>query len=158
MTSHPRRVVDIGKGEPDFHTPDFVKEAACSAIAENFTKYTPQPGIPKLREAIAIKLERENGVHVTPDQVVVSCGGKHSVDNVIRCLIKPGDEALVMTPYWFAYPGQVRLAGGTPVLVPAREENGYVLRATGTRAGGEGCVRCGVRRAEAHSNLLRGAA
>ena len=134
MTSLAQRIVDIGKGEPDFHTPDHIKEAAYAAIAENFTKYTPQPGIPELREAIAEKLERENGVRVTSDQVVVSCGGKHSVDNVIRCLLQPGDEALVMSPYWFAYPGQVRLAGGTPVLVPTREENGYVPSPEDVRA------------------------
>lgn len=126
MRPHSRRVIDIGKGEPDFHTPDHVKEAAYAAIAENFTKYTPQPGIRELREAIAEKLERENRVRVTPGQIVVSCGGKHSVDNVIRLLLKSGDEALMVTPYWFAYPGQVRLAGAAPVLVPAREENGFI--------------------------------
>ena len=122
----PRKLVDIGKGEPDFHTPEHVKEAAYAAIAENFTKYTPQPGIRELREAIAHKFASENGIRVAPEQIVVSCGGKHCVDNAIRCIVEPGDQVIVMTPHWFAYPQQVRWAGGTPVLVPAREAEGFL--------------------------------
>ncbi|HPO12672.1 MAG TPA: pyridoxal phosphate-dependent aminotransferase [Candidatus Hydrogenedentes bacterium] len=119
-------IVDIGKGEPDFHTPRYIKDAAHAAIEENFTKYTPQPGIPELRSAIARKLAGENGVNVPPQQIVVSCGGKHAVDNAVRAMIRPGDEAVMITPYWFAYPEQVKLCGGTPVFVTAREENHYI--------------------------------
>jgi aspartate aminotransferase len=134
MTPEAHRLLDIGKGEPDFHTPDHIKLAACAAIAENFTKYTPQSGIPELREAIAGKFQRENGLRVTPEQVVVSCGGKHSIDNVIRALLKPGDEALIMTPHWFAYPGQVRLAGASPVFVPTHECDGFLPNPEQVRA------------------------
>ncbi|HPG67104.1 MAG TPA: pyridoxal phosphate-dependent aminotransferase [Candidatus Hydrogenedentes bacterium] len=119
-------IVDIGKGEPDFHTPPHIKEAAHNAIDANFTKYTPQPGIPELRQAIARKFRTENGLSVVPGQIVVSCGGKHAVDNAVRALVRPGDEVVMVTPFWFAYPEQVRLCGGTPVFVSAREENRYV--------------------------------
>ena len=120
--------IDIAKGEPDFHTPAHIKKAACEAIDANFTKYTPQPGIPELREAIADKFRRENGIMAAPDDIVVSCGGKHSVEQAIRALIRPGDEALLITPHWFAYPEQVKLAGGVPVLVEAHAVDGFVPR------------------------------
>lgn len=127
-------LVDIGKGEPDFHTPEYVKRAAHTAIDENFTKYTPQPGIPELRTAIARKVKEENSIEASPGQVVVSCGGKHAVDNAVRCLVRPGDEVLIITPHWFAYVEQINLCGGTPVYVPARPENGYVPDAAEVRA------------------------
>jgi aspartate aminotransferase len=119
-------LVDIAKGEPDFHTPDFIKRAAREAIEANFTKYTPQPGIPELREAAARKLRTENGIDAAPEDIVITCGGKHAVEMSIRCLIAPGDEAIMITPHWFAYPGQVRMAGGTAILVAARETDGFV--------------------------------
>ncbi len=119
-------IVDIGKGEPDFHTPDHIKQAAHEAIETNFTKYTPQPGIEPLREAIAAKFERENGIRVSAGDVVVSCGGKHSVEQAIRATVGPGDEVIIFTPHWFAYPAQVRMAGATPVLVPLDKDNGYL--------------------------------
>ena len=119
-------LVDIAKGEPDFHTPDFIKRAAWEAIEANFTKYTPQPGIPELREAAARKLRTENAIDAAPEDIVITCGGKHAVEMTIRCLIRPGDEAIVITPHWFAYPGQIKMAGGTPVLVAARETDGFV--------------------------------
>lgn len=125
-TTNQKCEVDLGKGEPDFHTPAHVKQAAREAIKANFTKYTPQPGIPALRDAIALKFASENGIHVSADEIVVSCGGKHSVELAIRALISPGDEAIIMTPHWFAYPRQVELAGGRAVLVPTRKENGFV--------------------------------
>jgi aspartate aminotransferase len=125
MTKSP--IVDIGKGEPDFHTPDHIKQAAHDAIDANFTKYTPQPGIEPLREAAAQKFERENGIRVAPADIVVSCGGKHSVEQAIRATIGHGDEVIIPTPHWFAYPEQVRLAGGTPVLVPLDASAGYAL-------------------------------
>jgi len=126
-------LVDIGRGEPDFHTPDHVKQAACEAIRCNFTKYTPQPGIQELREAIVDKLAVENGVRTDAEHVVVSCGGKHSVENAIRCIVRPGDEVVMVTPYWFAYTEQVRLAGGVPVLAPAAEADGFVPSADSIR-------------------------
>ncbi|MCC6490228.1 MAG: pyridoxal phosphate-dependent aminotransferase [Candidatus Hydrogenedentes bacterium] len=123
---NPSDIVDIAKGEPDFHTPDHIKQAGIDAIHYNFTKYTPQPGIQPLREAIAIKFARENGVHISPDDVVVSCGGKHSVEQSIRAMVGPGDEVLIITPHWFAYPAQVRMAGATPVFVEADRDDDYI--------------------------------
>jgi aspartate aminotransferase len=125
-TTDTRHLIDLGRGEPDFHTPAHVKQAAREAIEANYTKYTPQPGIPELRDAIARKFASGNGIHVSADEIVVSCGGKHSVELAIRALISPGDEVIIMTPHWFAYPKQVELAGGLPVLVPTREEDGFV--------------------------------
>jgi aspartate aminotransferase len=124
MDSDP--IIDIGKGEPSFHTPFHIKKAAHTAIDENFTKYTPQPGIPELREAIARKFKTENGIDTTPENIVVSCGGKHSVENAIRAVVKPSDEVIITRPYWFAYPEQVRLSGGVPVFVDVLEEDGFV--------------------------------
>ncbi|MCC6698521.1 MAG: pyridoxal phosphate-dependent aminotransferase [Candidatus Hydrogenedentes bacterium] len=123
---NPSDIVDIARGEPDFHTPEHIKQAAIDAIHGNFTKYTPQPGIQPLREAIATKFARENGVHVSPDDVVVSCGGKHSVEQTIRATVGPGDEVLIITPHWFAYPAQVRMAGATPVFVDADRNDAYI--------------------------------
>jgi len=125
MGNRTQELVDIGRGEPDFHTPDHVKDAARQAITENFTKYTPQAGIPELREAIARKFATENAVAVSPEHVVASCGGKHSLENAVRCLVHPGDEAIMLTPHWFAYPQQVRLAGGKPVLISTQERDGF---------------------------------
>lgn len=119
-------LVDIAKGEPDFHTPEHVKRAAWDAIQSNFTKYTPQPGIPELREAVARKFRTENNIDAAPEDVVIACGGKHVVEMAIRSLIRPGDEAIMMTPHWNAYPGQVRLAGGTPIFVEVSESCGFL--------------------------------
>lgn len=119
-------IIDIGKGEPSFNTPFHVKKAAHTAIDRNFTKYTPQPGIAELREAISGKFKTENGIQISPDNVVVSCGGKHSVENAVRAVVEPGDEVIVTKPYWFAYPAQIRLAGGVPVFVEVREDDGFV--------------------------------
>ncbi|HOD49744.1 MAG TPA: pyridoxal phosphate-dependent aminotransferase [Candidatus Hydrogenedentes bacterium] len=135
------REVDIARGEPDFHTPDHIKLAAHRAIDQNFTKYTPQPGIRELREAIAAKFEAENGFHAEPDDIVVSCGGKHSVAQAIRCVLGSGDEALLVTPHWSMYPGQVKLAGGRPVLVKASEERGFVPAIAAIREGITGRTR-----------------
>ncbi|MBI4556950.1 MAG: pyridoxal phosphate-dependent aminotransferase [Candidatus Hydrogenedentes bacterium] len=126
MTGEKLPMVDIARGEPDFPTPAHIKAAGIAAINDDFTKYTPQAGIPELRRAIARKLESENGVSVSPDQVVVSCGGKHAVDNAIRALVRGGNEAIVISPYWFAYTKQVKLAGGKPILVKAHESLGFL--------------------------------
>lgn len=117
--------IRLSVGEPDFPTPGHIKEAGVRAIAQDFTKYTPQPGFDDLREAIALKFRTENAVDVSPEQVVVSCGGKHSLYNVIQCAVAPGDEVIVLRPYWFATLEQVRQAGGRPVIVDTKQEDGF---------------------------------
>ncbi len=110
-------VVDFGAGEPDFDTPEHVKQAAVKALQEGFTKYTPSTGIPELKKAICEKLRRENDVAYQPDQVVVSCGAKHCLFNIMQAMLGPGDEVLIPAPYWVSYLEQVRLAQARPVLV-----------------------------------------
>ena len=120
-------VVSFGAGEPDFDTPDNIKEAAMQAIREGFTKYTPASGIDTLKEAVCEKFRRDNSLAFDKSQVVISCGGKHAFYNLAQVLLNPGDEAIIPAPYWVSYPDMVRLAGGTPVIVPATEENGFKL-------------------------------
>jgi aspartate aminotransferase len=120
-------VVNFGAGEPDFDTPDNIKEAAITAIREGFTKYTPAPGIPALREAIAAKLKRENGLDYTAAEIIVSCGGKHSFYNLAQALLDPGDEVIIPAPYWVSYPPMVSLAGGIPVIIEAGQEQGFKI-------------------------------
>ncbi|MBN2330335.1 MAG: pyridoxal phosphate-dependent aminotransferase [Candidatus Aenigmarchaeota archaeon] len=122
-------VVNFTAGEPDFDTPDFIKEAAMEAIRSGFTKYTAAPGMPELREAIAKKLRHENGLDYPGSQIVVSCGGKHSLYNVFQALCNPGDEVIVPTPFWVSYSEQVKLCSSKPVFVGTREENGFRLLA-----------------------------
>jgi aspartate aminotransferase len=118
-------VVGFAAGEPDFDTPDFVKAAAVEAIKSGFTKYTATAGIPELRQAICDKLKKENQLAFTPEQVLVSCGAKHSLYNLFQGLLSPGDEVIIFAPYWVSYPEMVQLAGGKPVFVETREEDGY---------------------------------
>jgi len=120
-----RDMINLSVGEPDFPTPDHIKEAGRRAIAENFTRYTPQPGFDDLREAAALKFRAENRIDVRPEQVVISCGGKHSLYNTIQCAVGPGDEVIVLMPFWFATMEQVRRAGARPVVVPTRQEDGF---------------------------------
>ena len=120
-------VLSFDVGEPDFDTPQHIKDACIAALQNGDTKYTPAPGTPKLRQAIADKLMRENGVEYGPDQIVVSCGGKHSLFNIFQAVINPGDEVLIPAPYWVSYPDQVLLAGGTPVFLPATQESGFKI-------------------------------
>ncbi len=110
-------VVSFGAGEPDFNTPEPICDAAIAAIRSGKTKYTPSAGIPALREAVAAKLARDNGISVKADQVVVSCGAKHSLYNTMQVLVDPGDEVILIAPYWMTYADQIRLAGGVPVVV-----------------------------------------
>jgi aspartate aminotransferase len=119
-------VVSFAAGEPDFNTPEPICNAAIEAIKAGFTKYTPSAGIKELKQAIVEKLERENGVHVTPDQVIVSCGAKHSVYNTMMALLEPGDEVILIAPYWMTYADQIRLAGGVPVVVRTSVEDDFV--------------------------------
>jgi len=121
-------VIDLSVGEPDFPTPDNVKQAGKRAIDENVTRYTPSPGLLDLRKAIAEKLKRDNAVDYAPDEIIVSSGAKHSLYNVFMAILNEGEEVIVPAPYWVSYPHQVTLAGGKAVIVEAREEDGFRLR------------------------------
>jgi len=121
-------VCGFGAGEPDFDTPEFIKEACIEAIREGKTKYAPAPGIPALREALAEKYRAHNGVEgVTPAQVIVSPGGKYSCYLAILAVISPGDEVVIPAPYWVSYPEMVKLAGGVPKTVFAGQEAGFKI-------------------------------
>jgi aspartate aminotransferase len=125
-----RDVIDFGLGEPDFNTPGNIIRAAEHAMAEGFTKYTPPSGLPALRQAIADKLQRENHLAYTPEQIIVSCGAKHVLYNLAMVLVDPGDEVLIPGPYWVTYPIQVALAGGSPVIIPTTAEDGFKITGT----------------------------
>lgn len=118
-------VVILAAGEPDFPTPDPICRAGIEAIEKGFTKYTQSSGILELREKIADKLMRENGVSVDPNQVVVSCGAKHSLYNAMMVLLEPGDEVIVFAPYWMTYVEQIRLAGAHPVVLRTEASNAF---------------------------------
>jgi aspartate/methionine/tyrosine aminotransferase len=121
-------VVDFSVGEPDFPTPEPIKRSAKAAIDANFTKYTANDGIPELKQAICAKLERDNNLHYSPDEVIVSAGAKNSLFNVAMALYDEGDDVLIPAPYWVSYPDQCKLAKANPVYVPTREENGFKLQ------------------------------
>lgn len=120
-------VISFGAGEPDFDTPDYIKEAAVSAIWAGKTKYTPVAGILTLREAICRKLEFDQGLKYKPEQIVVSAGAKHSLYNAMQVLVQEGDEVILPAPYWVSYLEQIKLAGATPRIINTREENGFKL-------------------------------
>ena len=125
LKSQGKDVISLSLGEPDFHTPDFIKEAAKQAIDENYTTYTPVPGYDDLREAICRKFHRDNGLTYTKDQIVVSTGAKQSIANVMMSLLNPGDEVIIPAPYWVSYYEIVKVAGGTPVIVGADIEKDF---------------------------------
>lgn len=112
-------VINMSVGEPDFNTPDYVKEAAVRAIEENYSRYTPVPGYMSLRKAICDKLKRENGLDYAPSQILVSTGAKQALCNAVMALVNPGDEVILPSPCWVSYPEMVKLAGGVPVVVRA---------------------------------------
>lgn len=120
-------VIGFGHGEPDFDTPDHIKEAAIQAIREGFTKYTASGGIDELKDAVAIKLKRDNGLTYAREQILISCGGKHSLFNVFQALLEPGDEVIIPAPYWVSFPEQVKLCEGKPVFARTREREGFRL-------------------------------
>jgi aspartate aminotransferase len=120
-------VVGFGSGEPDFDTPQHIKDAAAKALAEGFTKYTPAAGIPELRQAVADKFKRENGLSYKPSQVIISCGGKHSCFNVILATCEKGDEVIIPAPYWLSYPEMVKLAEATPVILPTSDKTEFKI-------------------------------
>jgi len=122
-------VIGLGAGEPDFDTPDNIKQAAIDAINRGETKYTPVAGIPELRQAIVAKFKRENGLDYKPEQVIVGTGGKQILFNAFMATLNPGDEVIVPAPYWVSYPEMVAINGGTPVFVNTKIEDNFKLTA-----------------------------
>ena len=122
-------VINMSVGEPDFNTPDNIKQAAKKAIDENYSRYSPVPGYPDLRKAIVAKLKNENGLEYTINEVIVGTGGKQCVCNAVLALVNPGDEVIIPAPYWVSYPQMVKLAGGTPVIVNAGFDQDFKMTA-----------------------------
>lgn len=126
-------VVDLSVGEPDFPTPEHVKEAAIRAIRADFTRYTPAAGIPELREAVCARHAADFGTRYEVPECVITAGGKHAVFNFIQTLVNPGDEVIIPAPYWVTYRDAVLLAGGRPIVVPTEPAEGFTLRAEEVR-------------------------
>lgn len=122
-------IISLSLGEPDFNTPDYIKEAAKKAIDDNYSKYPPVPGYNDLREAISEKFRNENGLNYSAEQVIVSAGGKHSLINIILSVVNPGDEVIILAPYWVSYYDQIILAEGKPVVIKATLENDFKIKA-----------------------------
>ncbi len=120
-------VVGFGAGEPDFETPEHIKQAGIAAITANFTRYTAAAGIDELRQAIADRICDDQGVRYEPSQIVVTCGAKHAIFNAIQALCAEGDEVVIPSPYWVSYPEQVKSTGATPVFLECRESDGWRL-------------------------------
>lgn len=118
-------IVEFGAGQPDFDTPDYIKEAAKEALDRGMTKYTPVSGIPQLRKAICEKLKKDNGLFYQPNQIMVTNGAKHALYNAFQALLNPGDEVLIPSPYWNSYPEIVKMADGVPVFVESGESSGF---------------------------------
>ena len=121
-------IISLSLGEPDFNTPDYIKEAAKKAIDDNYSKYPPVPGYTDLREAISKKFKVENGINYSSDQIIVSAGGKHSLINVILSIVNPGEEVIILAPYWVSYYDQVIIAEGKPVVIKATLENDFKIK------------------------------
>ncbi len=121
-------VVGFGAGEPDFDTPEHIKEAGIKAIRDGKTKYTPVGGIPELKEAIVYKFKRDNNLQYKTSEVIVNCGGKHSFYNLMQVLLNTGDEVIIPSPYWVSYPAMVMLAGGKPVIIDTNEKSGFKIK------------------------------
>lgn len=124
-----RDIIGLGAGEPDFDTPDHVKEAAIAAIKKGDTKYTAVDGTPAIKDAVIEKFRRDNGLEYKRDQITVNSGGKHTIYNAMMATLNPGDEVVIPTPYWVSYPDIVLLAGATPVFVPTSVESGFKITA-----------------------------
>ncbi len=118
-------IVNLSAGEPDFDTPAHIKAAAIKALEEGFTRYTPVPGIPELREAICVRVKKDYHLDYAPEEVVVTCGAKQALFNLAQALFEPGDEVIILSPYWVSYPPIVELAGAKPVIVSASKENNF---------------------------------
>ena len=120
-------VINMSVGEPDFNTPDHIKEAAKKAVDNNFSRYSPVPGYPELRKAIVAKLKNENGLDYSMNEILVSNGAKQSVCNTIMALVNDGDEVIIPAPYWVSYPQMAKLAGGIPVIIEAGFEQNFKI-------------------------------
>jgi len=120
-------VIGFGAGEPDFDTPDYIKQAAIEALKGGKTKYTPAAGVIELRKAIAAKLKKENNLEYSPEQIVVNIGGKHSVYEAMQAVLDPGDEVILPTPYWVTYPEAIKLASATPKVIATDRANSYKI-------------------------------
>lgn len=131
MKREGKPIIQLSTGEPDFSTPEHVKEAIVKALHDNCTKYTPVPGIPELRSAVAEKFERVNGLKYRPEQISITSGGKQAIFNAMAATINPGDEVIIPAPLWVSYPDIVRFFGGIPVIVPCSKEQGFKLTADG---------------------------
>ncbi|MBI4358456.1 MAG: pyridoxal phosphate-dependent aminotransferase [Candidatus Omnitrophica bacterium] len=123
-------IISFSAGEPDFDTPEVIKRSAIDSLNKGFTKYTPASGIIELRKAISEKLARENALSYTADQIVVSCGAKHAIYNVLQVLVEEGDEVIIVSPYWLSFPEMVALAGGKSVILKTEFKDGYLPRAS----------------------------
>lgn len=134
MKAAGRDVIGLGAGEPDFDTPDHIKEAAKQALDRGATKYTAVAGTMALREAISAKFKQENGLDYTPDQITVGCGGKQTIFNAMMATIDPGDEVIIPAPYWVSYPAITLLAEGTPVFVDCPQGSGFKMQASDLEA------------------------
>lgn len=128
MVAEGEDVIILAAGEPDFDTPKVIKEAAIKAIKDGVTKYTPAGGTKSLKQAVCRKLSSENGLEYSPDEVVISCGAKHSLYNIFQVILDPGDEVLIMHPYWVSYPEMVRLAGGVPRMLTTSDEDEFEVQ------------------------------
>jgi aspartate aminotransferase len=127
MRSEGIDVIGFGAGEPDFDTPEHIREAGIQAIRDGFTRYTATGGIDELKDAVVSKLKRDDGLTYARNQILISCGGKHSLYNIFQALLDPGDEVIIPAPYWVSYPEQVKLCGATPVFVQTSEHEGFRL-------------------------------
>jgi DNA-binding transcriptional MocR family regulator len=127
MKAEGKDIIGLGVGEPDFDTPQHIKDAAIAAIHAGFTKYTAVGGTPSLKKAVIGKFQRENGLGYAPNQILVSCGGKQSFYNLAQAFINPGDEVIIPAPYWVSYPDMVILADGVPVIVHAGIDQGFKI-------------------------------
>lgn len=127
-------VIGFGVGEPDFDTPKSIKDAAIAALDQGFTKYTAAGGIPQLKEAVQLKLRRDNGLEYETNQIIITVGAKHALFNAFQVLLDPGDEVIIPAPYWVSYIDQVRFAGGEAVVVDTDEEHGFKLTAEQLKA------------------------
>jgi len=130
-----RDIIGFTVGEPDFDTPQNIKEAAKRAIDAGHTKYTPVGGIPELKEAIIEKFRSDNSLEFTPNEILVSCGGKHSIYNLCQAIIDPGDEVIIPSPYWVSFPSIVELAGGEAVIIETCDKAGFKMSPAEFKAG-----------------------
>ena len=127
MVDQGHKVCNFAAGEPDFDTPEIIKQAAIDALKQGKTKYTPVAGVPKLCQALSDKFMRDNNLDYKPSQIIVSCGGKHSLALVFQTLLNPGDEVMIPAPFWLSYPEMVRVAGGAPVFIHTTADQGFKI-------------------------------